>query len=132
MAAIGARMLAPEKSGVEAAHTLEIKRAGETSVLASHANSVSATMTKALEVMAQWVGASGEISYRLNTDFMPLRLTAQEITAMVGAWQSGGISKQTFFYNLQQGELVAPGKTYEDEQADIETSAPTLVDNGAI
>jgi len=130
MAAIGARMLAPEKSGVEAAQTLEIKRAGETSVLASHANAVSATMTKALAVLAQWMGVSGEISYRLNTDFLPLRLSAQELTAMVGAWQSGAVSKQTFFYNLQQGELVAPGKTFEEEQADIETSAPTIAGNG--
>jgi hypothetical protein len=130
MAAIGARMLAPEKSGVEAAQTLEIKRAGETSVLASHANAVSATMTKALTVLAQWMGVSGEISYRLNTDFMPLRLTPQDLTALVGAWQSGGISKQTFFYNLQQGELVAPGKTFEDEEGEIETSAPTIASNG--
>jgi len=126
MAAIGARMLAPEKSGVEAAQTMEIKRAGETSVLASQANIVSMAMERILEWMAQWMGISGEISYQLNTDYMPVRMTGQDLTALVSSWQSGAISKATLFYNLQAGEVIAPGKTLEEEQGEIELEAPAL------
>lgn len=126
MAAIGARMLAPEKSGVEAAETMEIKRSGETSVLASHANIVSMAMERILGWFAQWMRISGTISYQLNTDYMPVRMTGQDLTALVSSWQSGAISKATLFYNLQAGEVIAPGKTLEEEQGEIELEAPAL------
>lgn len=126
MAAIGARMLAPEKSGVEAAATMEIKRAGETSVLASHANTVSEAMEAILNWLAQWMGISGEISFELNTDYLPVSMTAQEMTALVSAWQSGAISKQTLFYNLQQGEIIKPAKTFEEESDDMASEPPSL------
>ena len=126
MAAIGARMLAPEKSGVEAAQTLEIKRAGETSVLAAHANTVGEAMETILEWLAAWMGISGEISYQLNTDYLPVNMTAQEMTALVGAWQSGAISKQDLFYNLQQGEIIAPGKTFEESNDETASEPPDL------
>ena len=126
MAAIGARMLAPEKSGVEAAKTMEVKRAGETSVLAAHANTVSEAMETLLEWLAAWMGVSGEIEYQLNTDYMPAHMTAQDITALVGAWQSGAISKQDLFYNLQQGEVIAPGKTFEESQDESASEPPDL------
>jgi hypothetical protein len=44
----------------------------------------------------------------------------------MGMWQAGGISRQTLFWNLQQGELVQQGRTLEDEVADIESEAPAL------
>lgn len=126
MAAIGARMLAPEKSGVEAAQTLEIKRAGETSVLASHANTVGEAMETILEWLAAWMGIAGDIEYELNTDYLPVNMTAQELTALVGAWQSGAISKQTLFYNLQQGEIIAPSKTFEEENDETASEPPDV------
>lgn len=126
MAALGARMLAPEKSGVEAAATLEIKRAGETSVLASHARTTGEAIEAILNWLAQWMGVSGEISFELNTDYLPTGMTAQEMTAMVGMWQSGAISKKTLFYNLQQGEVIKPAKTYEEEQDEIDSEPPAL------
>ena len=126
MAAIGARMLAPEKSGVEAAETMEIKRAGETSVLASQANIVSMAMERILGWVAQWMGIVGPINYQLNTDYLPVRMTGQDLTALVSSWQSGAISRATLFYNLQAGEVIAPGKTLEEEQGDIDSDGPAL------
>jgi hypothetical protein len=126
MAAIGARMLAPEKSGVEAAQAMEIKRAGETSVLASHANTVSEAMEAILNWLGEWMGIDAQAEFELNTDYLPVNMTAQEITALVSAWQSGAISKQDLFYNLQQGEIIQPGKTYEEQQDESESEAPSL------
>jgi len=126
MAAIGARMLAPEKSGVEAAQAMEIKRAGETSVLASHANTVSEAMECILDWLGEWMGIDAQAEFELNTDYLPINMTAQDITALVGAWQSGAISKQDLFYNLQQGEIIQPGKTYEEQQDETASEAPDL------
>ena len=116
MAAIGARMLAPEKAGVEAADTLSMRRSGETAVLAAIANLVSQGITAMLAFMASWEGIGGEISVRLNTDYMPQGITAQELSELTKALQSGAISFDTYFDNLQRGEIIRADKTAEQEK----------------
>lgn len=127
MAAVGARMLAPEKTGVEAAQTLAIRSNGENSVLAGVANQVSRGITKMLEFMALWEGVSGEISYQLNTDYMPIGMSAQDLAELVKAWQSSAISFDTLFDNLKRGEIISETRTIEDERDMIaEGAAPSL------
>lgn len=118
MAALGARMLAPDKAAAEATQTLQLRANGEYSALASVTNNVSEAMTAAIRLMCSWAGISGTdlAAYRLNTDYLPTGLTAQEITALVGAWQSGAISKRSLFAKLQRGEVVAADLSYDDEQ----------------
>lgn len=125
MAALGARMLAPEKSGVEAAATLAMRSNGESSVLAAMANRVSEGMTRVLTIMRDWSSASGDVAVQLNTDYSVAGMTAQELLALVQSWQTGAISHQTLFYNLQQGEMVQEGVTFEDEQARINNAPPS-------
>lgn len=119
MAAIGARMLAPEKSGVEAADTLAIRQNGETAVLASIASLASQGLTKMLAFMAEWAAAGGEVVVKLNTDYMPKGMTAQELAELVKAYQSGAISFETLFDNLQRGEIIDATKTVEEEREQI-------------
>jgi hypothetical protein len=118
MAALGARMLAPDKAAAEATQTLQLRANGEYSALASVTNNISEAMTAAIRLMCAWAGISGTdlAAYRLNTDYLPTGLTAQEITALVGAWQSGAISKRSLFAKLQRGEVVAADLSYDDEQ----------------
>ena len=127
MAALGARMLAPEKAAAETAEAHEIKRGGENSVLAALAGSIDATITKALQFMAEWSGANpDEVSIELNKDYLPAPMTAQMLTAWVATWQSGGISDQTFFGGLQSGELIPETLTFDEEQGMKAESAPAL------
>ena len=126
MAALGASMLAAGKKGVEAAQTHEMRTAQETSALADIAATVSQAMTQVLRLLADWSGISGDVSCEVSTDYVVTRMTAQELTALMGLWQSGGISRATLFWNLQQGELVRPGKELDEELDEIESDAPTL------
>lgn len=125
MAVLGARMLEGGKNtgGVEAAETVARRQSGEESVLAAMAETVSQGLTLALQWMAFWIGDTSAVSYKLNKDFLPQTMTAQEITALVSAWQSGAISQETLFDNLKAGEIVADATTFEDEQSKIATSA---------
>ena len=41
----------------------------------------------------------------------------------MSAWQAGAISEQTLFQNLQRGEVVAEGVTFEEEQERIRSGA---------
>lgn len=124
MAALGARMLAPEKSGIEASDTLAMRHNGENSVLGGVVRLVSYGITEMLRFMSQWAGLGGEVKYTMNTDFMPRGLTAQDVTALVSAWQQGAISQQVLFGNLQRGEIIDADDDLETMQAQIGDAAP--------
>jgi hypothetical protein len=126
MAALGARMLAPEKAGVEAANTLSMRHNGEDSVLAGIAKLVAYGLTEMLAFMAEWAGITGTVEYKLNTDYLPKGMSAQDLTALMSAWQQGGLSYQSLFENLQRSEIIAADLTPEEEQARIGTEGPTL------
>lgn len=126
MAAIGARMLAPEKAGVEAEGTLAMRHSGESAVLATIAKMVSAGLTRILQIMADWEGVASQVRVTMNTDFADLSLTAQEIDALVSAWQRGAISRETMFDNFKRGEIIPEGRDFETEAAAIEDQAPTM------
>jgi hypothetical protein len=116
MAAIGARMLAPEKSGVEAEGTLLMRHNGEDSVLGAMAKMVSAGLTRMLQFMATWEGIETECKVALNTDYVPKGMSAQELAELVKAYQSGTISFETLFENLQRGEVIDSKRTVEQER----------------
>lgn len=124
MAALGASMLAAQKKGVEAADTHEMRTAQETSALADIAGTVSQAMTQVLGWLRDWGGFAGDVVVQVSTDYVVVRMSAQELTALLAAWQSGAISRETLFWNLQQGEMVAAGKTVDDERAEIEAEGP--------
>ena len=75
--------------------------------------------------MHQWAGLQ-PVTIKLNTDYLPTKMTPQELQALVQAWQAGGISPQTLFNNLKQGEIIAQEVTFEDEQAQISEATPVL------
>lgn len=127
MAALGARMLSPEKAQAEAASALEVKRGGENSILGAIAGAVDIVMTAALKFMAEWVNANpDEASLTLNKDFLPSPMDANMLREWVAAWQSGGISYDTFIYGMKQGELIPDSITAEDERERIGNEAPLI------
>lgn len=124
MAAMGARMLAPEKRAAEASQTVEMRTGHETSMLADIAHTLTQGMTTVLGWLRDWQGAQGDATVAINTDYVVSQLSPQDITALVGAWQSGAISKQTLFWNLQQGEVVEDEVDFETEEARIGDQPP--------
>jgi hypothetical protein len=126
MAALGARMLVSDPKATETATTAMIHRAGEASILATMAGTVSRGLAKALEWMSDWAQASGECVVKLSTDYFPMPLDAPMLTALMAAWQQGGISKQTLFDNLKRGEIIPENRTFEEEDAAVGDEPPVL------
>lgn len=126
MAVLGARMLEAQKSGVEAAETAGIHRSGEQSALQAQAARLSLGFSRVLSWFEQWAGGPGDVVVTVNQDFMPANLTAQDVTALVGAWQAGAISKEALFLKFQKGGVVGDGTDYETEETKIESAPPTL------
>jgi hypothetical protein len=121
MALVGSRALAEDPKGVEAAETASIHRQGEDGILSSIGNAVTDGMTKALEIMRDWFpSVDGDVSYIVNTDFVPGDVDPARMTAIWTMYQSGSISQKTFFSYLERGEVYPVGWTEEDESEAIE------------
>lgn len=135
MAVLGARMLEQQKKAQEAAETAAIHRTGENATLSDEAQAISKSVTEALTVFAQWASVSGTVAFELNRDFLPLPLSPEQLRELVASWQSGALSDEELFYNLQQGEVIRDSTDFETHQAAIATSGPRLlappVDGGA-
>jgi hypothetical protein len=114
MAMLGARMLEETKRGAEAAETVRLRGSGESSVLSNISSTVSAGLTQCLQWFADWEGLNVEPVIQLNRDFMDSRMGAQELTALVAAWQSGAIPLDDLLYNLQRGEMLRPDYSLDE------------------
>ncbi len=124
MAVLGARIIAQQKSGVEAAETAKIHNSAENSVLASFANNISEIFTKLLKTYLEWCSGAeiedDQVQVQINTDYDVATMSAQELTALVSLWQSGGIAKSDLFRNLKEGEIVDANRKLEEMNAEID------------
>ena len=124
MAIMGARMLEEQKKAAEAAETVVMRYSGDTATLSSIVTSVEQGMIKAIDLLGTWVGIEAGTELHLNRDFVSQKLSAQDITALLQAYQGNAISLDTFLYNLQVGEVLPADRTIEDEKMKIEMNAP--------
>jgi hypothetical protein len=128
MAILGARLLEPQKKAVEAAQTHEIRQSSELSIMQAYAQAASLLVTKALRWHTWWAGATTvlddeRVTFTLNTDFLPTTIDGPQLTAFVGAWQQGALTQADLYYNLSQGNLLAPGVTFDQWQAQLAEEA---------
>lgn len=133
MAALGTRIIAPEKKQAEAAETANIRRGSENSTLSSIAGVLERQLEKALRFAVDWMGIAGDVTVELNRDYTQWNLGAQDLTALVASVQAGLLSKESFFTILQYAELVDENLTFEEEQDRIASDGPALAemrDNG--
>jgi hypothetical protein len=130
MAILGARLLTSEKKATETSQTAQIHRAGESSVLSSIASTISRALTQALTLFSKWAGSDNECTVELNQEFLPPEMTPQELSALVSAWQTGAISMQVLFEQLQKKEVIASDLTLEEMQAQIGSEGPRMPDMG--
>jgi hypothetical protein len=121
MASIGAKMMMNGGGGVKSAETSRIDASSETATLSIIANSVDQTMERLLKIIAEWQGAE-QPEFSANRDFIDVKLDPNALMALLKTWQSGGMSLDTFLYNLQKGELLPKDITPKQEADRIETT----------
>lgn len=125
MAAIGARMLAPEKSGVEAAETLAMRHNGENSILAAIAIAVSEGIEKALKVFVEWAGENpANVKFEISREFIPVIADSALITQLMALVQGGHLDEESLFDWLKRADLVKHDLTFKDMQGRIDAMPP--------
>jgi hypothetical protein len=93
MVSVGARLI--DKQGVnETAEAARISASSEMSVLGTLVGNVSDGITKALNYMGEFMGATTEASYSLNREFFDSKLTPQEVMAVIQLADRGDLTDQ--------------------------------------
>ena len=123
MAALGARLLAEPTRAAETAETTRIKSASETSVLMGLVATASSALSQMLRWHAVWLGENpDDVAVDLNREFFDTKLSPQELTALVAAWQSDAMTAHDLVWNLRHGDRLDPGRTDEDVLNDLRAS----------
>ncbi|MDL5036839.1 DUF4055 domain-containing protein [Comamonas sp. Y6] len=118
-AQFGAQVIQSGQSA-ESGEALKLRAASQTATLTSIAQTTAAGLERALRNTAIWVGADPEkVIVTPNLEFFDRSITAQEIQALVAAWQAGAMSHKALFDRLQQGGVIHEDRSYEDEGKDI-------------
>jgi hypothetical protein len=132
MGILGARLLETQKRVGETAEAIELRQSGENSILGGLAMSVGMSMRQVMRWAYWWNSTEvwpddvtkDQVSIELNTDFSTKGLSAQEITAVVQAWQSGALSRDSMMELFRRGEVLPEGRTSEEETRLAEAGKP--------
>lgn len=124
MSILGTRIISSEKKGVEAAETAKIHRAGENSILASIAIQLGDSFKDILKLYIEWSSGKeineNDIILKINTDYDTTKMTAQEMIAIVTAWQGGGIARKDLFDAFKNGEVLNSDRDFSQMVNEIE------------
>jgi hypothetical protein len=128
MAILGARFLAGEGNAQIAENTARLNRSGDTASLSKITDATETGVLKSLKWCARFIGADeSAIRVQMSRDYMPVRMSATDLQALVGAWQAGAITQADLYNNLVQGEIVAPRQGGADDyREELETEAPGM------
>lgn len=128
MAILGARLLEAQKRQAETAEALTIRQGGETAALEKIVTAASDGLTRVLRWFEAWLRgeASESTGITLNNDLLPQGITPQQVVALMQGLQSGAISFDSYFYNMQRGEMYPDGWTKDDEADAIAMGNPML------
>jgi hypothetical protein len=116
MSLLGARMLEGGEGNADGASS-----EGEMFGLASIVANLNASLSRVLQ-LAQWWVEGGEVdaqsaSFAVNTDLGARAMSGEEITAVVAAWRSGAISRDSMLERLKRGEVLPDGRSVAQERA---------------
>jgi hypothetical protein len=78
--------------------------------------SVDAGITQALKYCADYMGIGiDEVDVELNRDFIASQMDSKSLIDLIKAYQEGGISEETLYYQLHKGEILPPDHNKQEE-----------------
>lgn len=106
LASMSARMIDNSSRGSEAAETVRLRYMSEVSGLKVTAKVTESLLNAVYRLIAAMEQTDGEVSVKLDTDFLESSMTAAELKAWFEVYQAGGISKELFVYALRRGQKI--------------------------
>jgi len=90
--------------------------------------SVEAAINLLLRTAAEWVGSdpADEASVALSRDFIEASMDPKMIESQLKLVNSGNMSRETLYENLQKGEVAKADRSWDDERDMIEEEGGDL------
>jgi len=119
MLALGARLITPSSSA-ETAEAAYIKHSADASVLKIIIRNINQAYSDAIKAVCQFMGVNPEDPvFQLNDDLLAAKMSGEELTSLVSAWQQGAISKPVLDAKLVKGGLIAADVNLEKMNEEI-------------
>lgn len=129
-AAAGAQVLDTSAKTAESGEALRIRARAATASLVSVAIASAAGLEKVLRDCARFVGYDPEkIVVKPNLDFVDSKLSPEEIAKQLDLYMNKVISYETFYDNLQRGEIASQERSAEEEMESIALEEASVVDD---
>ena len=125
MLSIGARLLTNGGQN-ETAEAVRARSGAETANLSTVAHNVSDAIHQCLEWALEFMGGSGEITFKLNQEFYPEDADPQTVMAMYQGIDRGLMADTDFFDWARKRGLIAPGRTDEQIRAEAQAGGANL------
>lgn len=126
MVELGARLIV-SGGGVETAEAARIKHAADASVLSIIVSNMNQGYSDAINAVMQYqIGVAEDFEFKISEDFFISKMTAEELTALMAAWQGGGISKEVYDKKLVKGGVIDEDQDLEEMNEIISQSTTSL------
>lgn len=102
--------------------------AKETTILAMTADQLQDSLEQALSWMAEYAGEPSDVSVFVNKDFGAGIMDAQELQLLLGAVNTGNLSRETFLQTLVARGVIADSVIPEDEAERIDAEGGAIED----
>ena len=112
MAQFSARLMDTSARGSEAEGTVRLRHAADAATLYDITAAAESALNAIYKTITIWEGIDPEeVSIELNKDFLETKLAPAELKEVTAAYIAGAIDEETFYYNIQRGEITPPGHT---------------------
>jgi hypothetical protein len=123
LAVLGAERISQKQRYLPSASVAEITASAEASVIQNFLTSLNLAFNRIVKDAIAWARpfwpqySNGEldVDIYINTDLAENSLSGADLVNFVAAYQQGGISLDTLFYNLERREMYPAGWTKEKE-----------------
>lgn len=123
LAVLGAERISQKQRYLPSASVAEITASAEASVIQNFLTSLNLSINRIIRAAIEWTKplwpeySEGEIeiNVQVNTDLAENSLTGADLVNFVAAYQQGGISLDTLYYNLERREIYPTGWSKEKE-----------------
>jgi len=131
MSILGAERISQKGRYIPSAETAKINSTSESSTLSNLSRTVSEMGSKIFTFILSWAQPSQElinVSVMVNTDFYQDDINGDELLKWIQAYQTGGISFDAYYYNMERKEAFPSDWSKEKEVEAIQNNVASALD----
>lgn len=122
----GAKLLQKDKQQTKTAAQANEEAAQELSPLARMANHFADSVANVLQLMAEYRGEANGGSVEMRGNFDQDYMPEQSLPSLISMANSGKLSDETLFAEMQRRGVISDEYSWQDEQARIAEQGPAL------